>query len=126
MAREGEEGEKSAVTIKLSTMERLPLVALPLGAQDQRLDAEPDQLRRGSTGTASGHCQETETCMVRARHTPRLPLQNHPSGHLGGWAPSWSAEEMLDGQHQRVDTSAHARVADEGLLQKTGRGSVLN
>ena len=33
------------------------------------------------------------------------------------------AEEMLDGQHQRVDIPAHARTAHKGLLQtdlKTG------
>ena len=35
-----------------------------------------------------------------------------------GWATPWSAEEMLDGQHQTVDTLAHARTADKGLLQK--------
>ena len=35
-----------------------------------------------------------------------------------GWAMPWLAEEMLDGQHQTVDISAHARTAHEGLLQK--------
>ena len=55
-----------------------------LGAQDQRLGAEQDQLPCGSTGTSSGSYQETETCMVRACHTPRQPPQNHPSRHLGG------------------------------------------
>ena len=30
----------------------------------------------------------------------------------------WSAEEMLDGQRQRVDIPAHARAAHKGLLQK--------
>ena len=30
----------------------------------------------------------------------------------------WSAEEMLDGQHPRVDIPAHARTTNEGLLQK--------
>ena len=30
----------------------------------------------------------------------------------------WSAEEMLDSQHQRVDIPAHARTAHRGLLQK--------
>ena len=29
-----------------------------------------------------------------------------------------SAEEMLGGQHQRVDIPAHARTAHKGLLQK--------
>ena len=33
-----------------------------------------------STVTSSGNCQETETCMVRACHTPRQLLQNHPLG----------------------------------------------
>ena len=92
---------------------------LILGAQDQRLGAEQDQLLCGSTGTSSGNCQEMETCMVRACPTPRQPLQNHPSGHLEGWAMPWSAEEMLDGQYQRVDVSAHARTAHKGLLQKS-------
>ena len=40
------------------------------------------------------------------------------SGHLGGWAMPWSAAEMLDGQHQRVDIPASARAAHKGLLQK--------
>ena len=35
-----------------------------LGAQDEQLSAEQDQLPCGSTGTSSGNCQETETCMV--------------------------------------------------------------
>ena len=48
---------------------------------------------------------------------PRQPLQNRPSWHLGGWETPWSAEEMLDGQHQRVDVPAYARAAPDGLLQ---------
>ena len=35
-----------------------------------------------------------------------------------GWATPWSAEEMLDGHHQRVDIPAHARTAHKVLLQK--------
>ena len=54
--------------------------------------------------------------MARASHTPQQPLQNHPLGHLGGWAMLWLAEEMLDGQHQRVDIPTHARTAHN--LQK--------
>ena len=64
-------------------------------------------------GTSSGNCEETESCVVRACHTPRQPLENHPSGHLGG-----SAEEMLDGQHQRVDIPALARTAHKGFVQE--------
>ena len=100
---------------------------LLLGAQDQRLGAEQDQPPCGSTGTSSDSCNEAETCMVQTCDTPRQPLQNHPSEQLGRWATPWSAEEMLDGKHQRADVFAHARTADNGLLQKkTGRGSLLN
>ena len=70
---------------------------LLLGAQEQRLGAQQDQLPRGPTGTSPGNCQKTETRMVRACHTPRQPLPNH-SVFLGGWATQRSAEEMLDGQ----------------------------
>ena len=62
--------------------------------------------------------EETETCMVQACHTPRQPLQNHPSEHFGGWATLWSAEEMLDGQHQGADGLAHDRAIHKGLLQR--------
>ena len=51
-------------------------------------------------------------------HTPGRPVQNHSSGHLGGWAMPWSAEEKLDGQYQRADIPAHARAAHKGLLQR--------
>ena len=98
---------------------------LLLGAQDQRLGAERYQLLCESTGNFSGNCQETESSMVRACHTPQQLLQNHPSGHLGGWATPWSAEEMLDGQHERVDVSAHAWTAHKGSCKKTGRGSLV-
>ena len=36
----------------------------------------------------------------------------------GGWAMPWSAEEMLDGQRQRVDIPRLARTANNGLTQK--------
>ena len=89
-----------------------------LGAQDQQPGAKQDQLLCRSTGTSSGNCREMETCTVWACYTPWQPLQNHPSGHLGGRATPWSAEEMLGGQHQRVDIHAHARAAHKGLLRK--------
>ena len=72
-----------------------------------------DQVPCWSTGTSSGNCQQTQTCMVLACHSPRQPLQKHSSMHFGGWVPPWSAEKMLDGQHP-----AHARTAHNGLLQK--------
>ena len=58
-----------------------------------------------------------EPLFLRTCRTPRQPLQHHPSGHLRGWATLWLVEEMLDGQHQRVDVPAHARTAHNGLLQ---------
>ena len=56
--------------------------------------------------------------MVQTCHMPWQPLQNHPSRRLWGRMMPWSAEKMLDGQHQRLDTSAYARAAHKGLLQK--------
>ena len=50
-------------------------------------------------------------------HIPQ-PLQNHPSGHFGGWVMPWLAEEVLAGQHQRMDIPAHTRSAYKGLLLK--------
>ena len=38
--------------------------------------------------------------------------------YLRGLETPLSAEEMLDGQHQRVDIPAHTRAAHKGLLQK--------
>ena len=47
------------------------------------------------------------------------PADKERDGNLHAeWATPWSAEEMLDGQHQRVDISAHTRTAHKGLLQK--------
>ena len=51
-------------------------------------------------------------------HVTRQPLQNHPSGHLEGWTTPWSAEKVLDEQHQRADIPAHVRTAHKSLLQK--------
>ena len=59
-----------------------------------------------------------QTYLVQACYAPWQPLQNHRSRHLGGWAMPGSTEEMLDGQHQRVDIPAHAGIAHDGLLQK--------
>ena len=97
-----------------------------LETQDQRLGEEQDQLPCESTGTSSGNCQETEICVVSSCHMPRQPLQNHPSGHLGGWATPWSAEEMLNGQHQRVSIPAAHNCSQEPPAKKTGRGSLPN
>ena len=53
-----------------------------------------------SEGSSSGNCQETETCMVLACHTPRQPLPHHPSGH------------------QRVSIPAHARTSHRASCRK--------
>ena len=47
-----------------------------------------------------------------------LSVLHCPLGLAELQATPWSAEEMLDGQHQRVDIPAHARAAHSGLLQK--------
>ena len=62
--------------------------------------------------------QETDIHIVRACHATRQPLQNHPSGHHEGRETPRSAEEMLDGQHQRVDIPAHARIAHRKRLEE--------
>ena len=80
------------------------------------LEAQDHWLGR-STGTTSGNCQSTETCKVWTCLTLWQPLQNHSLGHFGGWAMPWSAEEMLDGQHKRVDIPSHARTAHNSCLQ---------
>ena len=41
--------------------------------QRQTLGTEQDQLPCWSTGPSSGDWQETETCMIRACHTPQQP-----------------------------------------------------
>ena len=38
----------------------------------------------------------------------------------------WSIEELLDGQHQRVDISAIPEPPARPPTEKTGRGSLLN
>ena len=88
-----------------------------IGALDQQLGAEQDLLlwlHRSLFQPLSrdGNLQGL------ACHTPQQPPQNHPSGHVGGWTTTWAAEEMLGGQHQRVDIPAYARTAHKGLLQK--------
>ena len=91
-----------------------PLCTLRHNTEDS---AEQDQLLCGSTGTSSGNCQDMETCTVRTCQKQRQPRQHHPSGHLGGWVMPSSAQEMLDGQHQGADITAHAKTAHKGLLQ---------
>ena len=71
-----------------------------------------------STANTWNACLEIWLLLTYYCHTARQSLQNRPSGHPGGLATLWSAEEMLDGQYQRVDISTYARTAHNGLLQK--------
>ena len=73
---------------------------LLLGAQDQRLGAEQDQRPCGSTGTSSGKCQETETCMVRACHDSLSKTILH--GTLNEWT-SLPMPELLTSAFCRTD-----------------------
>ena len=75
---------------------------------------------------SSGNCQEMESCMVQACHTPQKLPQNHPSGHLGGWAMLWSTKEMLDGQHQRIHPCPCHNCSQGPPAEKTGKGPLLN
>ena len=77
---------------------------LLLGAQDQQLGVEQDQLPSGPTEPLLASV-ETLTRMVQLSHMPRQPLQNKShataaipksSFNLGGWVMPWSAEELLD------------------------------
>ena len=62
-----------------------------LGAQDERLDEEQDQLLCGSVVTSSGNWQETETCIVPTCHTPRQPLQNNHLCVLDLFSERWQS-----------------------------------
>ena len=106
--------EKRIQVFETKCMRKLPPQLL-LGARDQRLGAERDQLPCESAGTSSDNCQETETCLIVARH-------------LGGWATPWSAEEMLDGQHHRADIPPCPcqNYLQRPLAEKTRRGSLRN
>ena len=72
--------------------------------------------------------KETETCVVRACHTPRQRLQNHPSRHLGGWA----FNAVVGRGNAGWTTSKHrypcpCKNCSQGPpAEKTGRGFLLN
>ena len=74
----------------------------------------------GPAGTSFGNCQEMETHVVLACPAPQQPLQGHPSEHFEVWVKLWLAEEMLDGQCERVAMYIHARprAVRDGLPEK--------
>ena len=61
--------------------------------------------------------QEPILATVKRR---KLAWFGHVTRHdsLSKWTTPWLAEKMLDGQHQGMDISAHARTVHIGLLQK--------
>ena len=74
-------------------------------------------LPRGSTGTSSGNCQETETQQFWTCCTPWQHLQNHPQGILvGGQCRGRQSKRWMD--NVRVDIPAYTRTAHNSLLQK--------
>ena len=52
--------------------------------------------------------------LTREVHAVLFRTADRPN-HFMSSVPSWSAEEMLDGQRQRVDIPAHARIAHYDL-----------
>ena len=81
----------------------------------------------GSTGTSSSNCQETETCMVRACHTPRQPLLNHPSGHLGRRATPLVGRGKSGWTASKSGHPYPCQNCSQGPPEeKSGRGSLLN
>ena len=63
-----------------------------------------------------GRPQPTRTeQLLRACHAPGQPLAQ---GTLERRTTPWSAEEILDGQRQRVGVHAHVRSAQDDLPQK--------
>ena len=72
---------------------------LLLGAQDQQLGAEQDQLPCGPQEPLLANVKRQKLAWF-GRVTRHDSLsKNYPSGRLGQWATPWSAKEMLDGQH---------------------------
>ena len=72
------------------------------------MGAEQGQLSRGTVK------RRKLACFGRVTRHDSLSRTIH-QGHLGGWATLWSAEEMLNGQHQRVGILAHATGACNSL-----------
>ena len=99
---------------------------LLLGAQDQRLGAEQDQLPCGSTGTSTGNCQETETCMVWVCHTPPA------SPKLSFRAPWRVGNTVVSRGNVGWTTAKNGHLCPNQTCsqgppaEKTGRGSPVN
>ena len=81
---------------------------LPLGA-------EQDQLPCGSTGTSSGNCQETETCMVRACRTHSTTASPKPS-----FRATWRVGNAVVGRGDAGRISSNS--ADPSPCQSCSQG----
>ena len=79
------------------------------------MGAEQDQLPCGSTGTSSATVKRRKLAWFRHVTSQDSLSKTILQGTLE-WSTPWSSEEMLYGQHQRVDIPAHARTAHKGLL----------
>ena len=70
--------------------------------------------------------QKTDTTMVRACHAPRQPLQKHTSGHLGGWATPWSAQESWMDNVKQWTSLPMPDLLKLASRKKTRKRSLLN
>ena len=109
----------------LAQIKWLP-VSPPRQAADRRMDRRTDErssrLASRQAGRQAGDLSFMPLVtakMIRAHHAACQPLQNDLSGHLGRWATSPSAEQMLDGQHERIGVPATAGTAHDDLPEKT-------
>ena len=84
---------------------------LLLGAQDQRLGAERDQLYCGSTGTSSGTVKRRKLAWL-GHVTPAAITSPKPS-----FRAHWSVDDAVVGR-ENAGWTAHARTARKDLLQK--------
>ena len=96
---------------------------LLLGAQDQRLGAEQDQLPCWSAGTSSGNCQETETCISHATTASPKPSAGAPrsvgDAVVGGGHAGWTTSRS---GHPCPRQNSSQRPPAEN----TGKWSLLN
>ena len=84
---------------------------------------------RGPQEPFSGNCQETETCIVRAYHALREPLQNHLSGRRRGpqrkcWMDNikeWTSLPMLELLNMASCREYWKRISDESSLMSYRR-----
>ena len=52
--------------------------------------------------------------MVRPRHPPQHPSQDHPTRDLGGREETWTTAKGLVRQHQRMDQDGQPHSPENG------------